>query len=114
MRSTDGLTVVNSVSVLVVPMFLIFAVTVAVLMMFDPADATTWPFTVISSVPPAFRLLIEHRVCGAATVHPPNVPMLPLVTTCDTWMLAASSPCVPSTTTTSSARLGVGFVTRIL
>ena len=80
-KSIAGFTVVNSVSVLVVPAFLILAVTVAVLMMVDPADATTCPLTVINRVPPAFKLLIEHLACGAAIVHPPNVPMLPLVTT---------------------------------
>jgi hypothetical protein len=80
-RSIAGLTVVNSVSVLVVPAFLMLAVTVAVLMMVDPAEPTTCPLTVITIVPPALRLLMEHLACGAAMVQPPNVPMLPFVMT---------------------------------
>src|SRR5688572_7845444 len=80
-RSIDGFTVVNSVSVVDDPLFLMFPVTVAVLTMFDPAAATTWPVTVISTVPPGFNVRIEHRVWGAVTVQPPNVPTVPLVTT---------------------------------
>src|SRR5262245_8312031 len=113
-RSTPGRTVVRSVSVADVPAFLMFPVTVAVLMMVEPADCTTCPLTVISTVPPAFRLLSVHFAWGAATVHPPNVPMAPLVMIWLTCRLEASSPCVPSTITTSSARYGDVLVTRIL
>src|SRR3954468_14926566 len=45
-RSTDGRTVVSSVSVLETPMFLMLPVTVAVLMIVEPAEPTTWPRTV--------------------------------------------------------------------
>jgi hypothetical protein len=65
-------------------------------------------------VPPALRVRARHRTCGAITVHPPPLPTVPLVTTWLTVMLAASRPCVPFTITTSSARVGAVFWTRIL
>src|SRR5215468_991607 len=45
-RSMDGRTVVNSVSVLETLWFLMFPLTVAVLMIVEPAEPTTWPVTV--------------------------------------------------------------------
>ena len=55
-----------------------------------------------------------QRTSGAATVHPLPVPRAPLLITWVATMLAASSPWVPSTTTTSSARVVAALVTRIL
>ena len=40
-------------------------VTVAVLMIVEPADATTWPVIVTSTVPPGFRRRIRQRTSGA-------------------------------------------------
>ena len=54
-RSIAGRTVVSSVAVFEWPTFLMLPLTVAVLMSVEPADATTWPVIVYSTVPPAFN-----------------------------------------------------------
>src|SRR5262245_5887559 len=116
-RSNCGRIVVTSDAVLLTPWFLTFPVTVAVLKIDEPADCSTVPVIVIACVPPEFSDLSEHFTCGAITTQPPVVPTVPLTTVCDAVTLAASSPCVLSVVTTSSARLLLPvalFVTRIL
>jgi hypothetical protein len=66
------------------------------------------------SVPPAVSDLIVQRTPGALTTQPFPVPRDPLTMAWVATMLAASRPCVPSTTTTSSARVVLVLVTRIL
>ena len=53
-RSIAGRTVVSSVAVAEWAVFLILPLTVPVLMSVDPAEATTCPVIVYSTVPPAF------------------------------------------------------------
>src|SRR6476469_3205069 len=113
-RSFCGLTVVRSVAVARTPVFLMLAVAVAVLMMVVPAGATTVPRTVITTVPPGLRLRTLQRTSGAATAQPLPLPRVPLVITWVATMLDASRPCVPSTTTRSSARVVAVLVTRTL
>jgi len=60
---------------------------------------------VTSSVPPAFSHFTEQVTCGATTVQPPKVPTEPFVIAWTAVTLAATRPCVPSTTRTSSARV---------
>jgi hypothetical protein len=113
-RSTAGFTVVFSVAVAVTPVFLMLAVAVAVLMRTVPAGDTTLPVMVMVRVPPALSERIAQRTSGAVTTHPLPVPTVPLTTAWVATMPAASSPCVPSTTTTSSARVVLVLVTRTL
>src|SRR4051812_9381926 len=65
-------------------------------------------------VPPGCNVVATHFACDPFTEQPPNVPIDPFVTTNDDVMLEATSPCVPSTMFTSSARVPALLVTRIL
>src|SRR5688572_8897505 len=91
-RSFCGFTVVRSVAVARTPVFLMFAVAVAVLMSVVPAGATTRPRIVMVSVPPALRLRMLHRTSGAVAAHPLPLPTVPLTTTWVATMLDASRP----------------------
>jgi hypothetical protein len=79
-RSTAGITVVSSVPVLLMPVFCMFPVSVAVLVIVEPADATTLPAMVTTIVPPGSRSLIEQVTCEATTVQPPDEPTVPPLT----------------------------------
>ncbi len=113
-RSNCGLTVVRSVAVARTPVFLMFAVATAVLISVVPAGAITSPRMVMVRVPPALRLRMLQRTSGAATVQPLPLPSAPFVITWVATMLEATRPWVPSTTTTSSARVVAALVTRTL
>ena len=101
----------RSVAVVRTPVFLTLAVAVAVLMIVVPAGAMTVPLIVTLSLPPAFRLRMLQRTSGALTVQPLPVPGAPFTMTWVATTLDASSPWVPSTTTTSSARVVEVLVT---
>src|SRR5262245_30564503 len=101
----NGLTVVNSVSVLVTPLVLMLPATVEVPRMNEPDEPMTYPCTVIRMVPPGLSMRTTHLVSADTTAHPPDCPTMPLVTSWLTRTLAASRLCVPSTMVTSSARV---------
>src|SRR5206468_1650891 len=98
-RSRPALMMVCTSSRAVYPVFLMFALTAALLMIVEPAGATTMPSmtTVIVSGWPV--VLAESRVMvqvtvGAATVQTGTVPLVAVLLT--TRRLAAWRPCVPS------------------
>src|SRR5262245_44675584 len=104
-RSTIGRTVVDSEALAWTPWFLMFPVAVAVLKMLAPALMTTIPEIVTVIVPPGFSVRSRQRTWAPVTVQPPPLPTVPLLTTWLTVIEAASSDCVPSVMTTSSARV---------
>ena len=89
-------------------------VTVAVSIIVEPAEATTWPVTVIRIVPPGLSVRTVHFACGAVDDAAAEVADGAVGDDLVAGMLEAWSPCVPSTMTTSSARIEAVFVTRIL
>ena len=110
-RSIDGRTVVDSDAVFVTPTFLMLPWTVAVLNRLEPADAMTYPLTVIVRVPPALRDRIEQTASAAFTTQPRPVPTVPLTTVWLTIRLEASRPWNVSLIRTSSAREVAVFAT---
>ena len=98
-RSRPALTMVWTSSRAVRPMFFTLALTAALLMIVDPADATTMPSITTVNVWGVEAVLAERRVIvqvtvGAATVQIGVVPLVRVALT--TRRLAACRPCVPS------------------
>ena len=110
-RSTAGFTVVSSVSVLVTPVFLMLPVTVAVLKMVEPAEATTCPVIVYQDRAAGVERPDRAPRPGARSTEQP--PMLPIgavrddLGDGDAGRLQALRAVAPSTT--SSARVEALF-----